>query len=95
VVGGSAAIYEYLKLLRGQSFGLVVSVLHGSTKVKIIDAKTAVATTGVNWIVEPSHIVFNNGLDEALVPLANVMAVSRSIEEEVVELIVRFPTADT
>ena len=93
--GGYASIYEYLKLLRGQTFGLTVSLLNGATKVVIIDASTPVVTTGANWLVEPSHLLFNNGQAEVLIPLANVIAVSRSITDEVVDLIVRFPPAET
>jgi hypothetical protein len=94
VFGGYASIYEYLKLLRGQTFGLTVSLLNGATKVIVIDASKPVLTTGANWLVEPSHLLFNNGQTEVLIPLANVIAVSRSIGDEVVDVIVRFPTAE-
>ena len=94
--GGSASIYEYLKLLRGQTFGLTVSLLNDkATKVVIIDASKPVVTTGTNWLVEPSHLLFNNGESEVLLPLEGVIAVSRSIADEVVNLIVQFPTAET
>jgi hypothetical protein len=93
--GGPASIYEYLKLLRGESFGILVSVLHGTTKVQLFDATVpAVTTTGVNWIVEPSHILFNNGASEVLLPLENVIAAFRSVTNDTLELVVRFPTAD-
>ena len=94
--GGSASIYEYLKLLRGQTFGLTVSILNeNATKVVIIDASKPVVTTGTNWMVEPSHLLFNNGQTEILLPLADVIAVSRSLVDEVVDLIVRFPDGIT
>lgn len=85
-----ASVYEYLKLLRGQSFGLCVSVLHGTEKSRIIDASTPVATTGANWIVEPSHIVFRSGSHEVLLLLDNVVAVERSLANDTLEVIVRF-----
>ena len=95
-MAAAPAVYEYRKRLRGQSFGLSVTVLHGATRIQIIDALApAVVTTGVNWIVEPSHLLFNNEVREILLPLDNVVAVARSIDEDTVDLIVRFPTADT
>lgn len=90
--GAAACVYEYLKNLRGESFGIVGSVLHGATKSELIDASSpAVVTTGINWTVEPSHLLFNSGAHELLIPLEHVVAVVRSIGGETVELIVRFP----